>query len=59
MTDSDTILEICAGVSLFIVASVVTTIFVRNICFKKQPTLKQSPSMEELTAVGVEDPSGI
>lgn len=60
MADGDNILEICAGVSLFLTAVVVTLACVKNACAKKEaPTMKQSPSMEELTTIGIEDPAGI
>lgn len=60
MADGDIVLEICAGISLFITALIVTVGCVRNQCKKdKIPTMKQSPSMEELTAIGVDDPVGV
>lgn len=57
MADGDIVLEICAGISLFITALIVTVGCVRNQCKKdKIPTMKQSPSMEELNTITVEDP---
>jgi len=57
MENSDLALQIGASISLFIAAAIVITTCVRNRCSKKPVGLKQSPSMEELTAIGVEDPS--
>jgi hypothetical protein len=57
MSDSDLVLEIFAGIALFIAGAVSIGFCVKNSCKKKSPTLKQSPSMEELTNVVIEDPS--
>lgn len=57
MDDSDLILQICAGISLFVAASIVVGSCIRYKLFKKEATLKQSPSMEELNNINLEDPS--
>lgn len=54
---SDLALQIGAGISLFMAAVIVVTACVRNKCSKKTTGLKQSPSMEELTTITIEDPS--
>ena len=59
MSDGDLILQIGAGVSFFIVGAITVVACVKNWRAKKEPTLKQSPSMEELTSIGLEDPAGI
>lgn len=59
MSDSDLILQIGAGVSFFIVGAITVVACVKNWRAKKEPTMKQSPSMEELTSIGLEDPAGI
>lgn len=59
MSDSDLILQIGAGVSFFIVGAITVVACVKNWRSKKEPTMKQSPSMEELTSIGLEDPAGI
>lgn len=59
MEDSDIALQVCAGVSFFIVGAITVVACVKNWRAKKEPTMKQSPSMEELTSIGLEDPAGI
>lgn len=60
MADGDNVLEICAGISLFLTAMVVTIGCVKNACRKKEsPTLKQSPSMEELNSLDTTDPQSV
>lgn len=58
MEDGDIALQVCAGISLFLAAAVVTIACARNRCKQdKLPSMKQSPSMEELNTIGLEDPS--
>ncbi len=57
MADNDVILEIFAGIALFIAGAVSLGFCVKNSCKRKPPTLKQSPSMEDLNSVSIEDPS--
>ena len=60
MADGDTVLEICAGISLFVTAAIVTIGCVKHICSKKGTlTLKQSPSMEELNSLDTTDPQTV
>ena len=60
MVDGEIVLEICVGISFFITVVIVTIGCVKNHCKKdKIPTMKQSPSMEELTAISVDDPVGV
>lgn len=57
MDNGDLALQIGAGISLFIAATIVIVGCVRNRCSSKPVGLKQSPSMEELNSVAIEDPS--
>lgn len=58
MADSgDLALQIGAGISLFIAAVITVVGCVSSRCGKKKAVMKQSPSMEELNTITIEDPS--